>query len=122
MEDIHAVCQRGLLRQKYKPTALFATNGVTGLCALKSLYSLGFTTPENIAFVTFDELIAEDFFQPRITSVVQPTYEIGHRAVEVLFERIVHGVGATVPKVRLPATLIVRDSSRLRTGSHPLCG
>jgi DNA-binding LacI/PurR family transcriptional regulator len=26
MEDIHAVCQRGLLRQKYKPTALFATN------------------------------------------------------------------------------------------------
>ena len=49
MEDIHAVCQRGLLRQKYKPTALFATNGVTGLCALKSLYSLGFTTPDSIA-------------------------------------------------------------------------
>ena len=64
MEDIHAVCQRGLLCQKYKPTVLFATNGVTGLCALKSLYSLGYTTPDCVAFVTFDELIAEDFFQP----------------------------------------------------------
>jgi len=70
MEDIHAVCQRGLLRQKYKPTALFATNGVTGVCALKSLYSLDLTAPDSIAFVTFDELIAEDFFQPRITSLV----------------------------------------------------
>ena len=118
MEDVHAVCQRGLLRQKPKPTALFATNGVTGLCALKSLYSLGFTTPESIAFVTFDELIAEDFFQPRITSVVQPTYEIGHRAVEVLFERIAQGSPANVSKVRLPATLIVRDSSRLHPGRH----
>jgi DNA-binding LacI/PurR family transcriptional regulator len=73
MEDIPAVCQRGLLHQKYKPTALFATNGVAGLCALKSLYSLGFRTPDSIAFVTFDELIVEDFLQSRITSVVQPT-------------------------------------------------
>jgi DNA-binding LacI/PurR family transcriptional regulator len=112
MEDIHAVCQSGMLRQKYKPTALFATNGVTALCALKSLYSLGFTTPDSIAFATFDELNAEDFFQPRITSVVQPTYEIGHRAVEVLFDRIVHRVATSVSKVRLPATLVVRDSSR----------
>jgi LacI family transcriptional regulator len=114
MDDIHAVCQRGLLRQRPKPTALFATNGITGLCALKSLYSLGLTTPENIAFVTFDELIAEDFFQPRITSVVQPTYEIGHKAVEVLFERIANGgMAASISNVRLPATLVVRDSSRL---------
>ena len=118
MEDVQAVCQRGLLRQKPKPTALFATNGVTGLCALKSLYSLGLTTPESIAFVTFDELIAEDFFQPRITSVVQPTYEIGHRAVEVLFERIAQGSAADVSKVRLPAALVVRDSSRLPPGRH----
>jgi DNA-binding LacI/PurR family transcriptional regulator len=116
MEDIHGVCQRGLLRQKPKPTALFATNGITGMCALKSLYSLGFKTPDNIAFVTFDELIGEDFFQPRITSVVQPTYEIGHRAVEVLFDRIRHGRSSTPSRVRLPATLIVRESSRMHVG------
>ena len=118
MEDIHTVCQRGLLRQKPKPTAIFATNGVTGMCALKSLYSLGFTTPGSIAFVSFDELIAEDFFQPRITSVVQPTYEIGHRAVEVLVERIANGGNASLSRVRLAANLVVRDSSRLHMGKH----
>src|SRR5262249_39751429 len=114
MEDVRAACQSGLLRHKPRPTALFATNGVTGLCALKSLYSLGFMTPKNIAFATFDELIGEDFFQPRVTSVVQPTYEIGHKAVEVLFDRIVEGAAGSVSSVRLPATLVVRDSSRLR--------
>jgi DNA-binding LacI/PurR family transcriptional regulator len=118
MTEINSVCQRGMLRQKPKPTALFATNGVTGMCALMSLYSLGFTTPESIAFVTFDELIAEDFFQPRITSVVQPTFDIGHRAVEVLFERFVDGNTHSISKVRLPAALVVRDSSRLRVGTH----
>jgi LacI family transcriptional regulator len=119
MNEIHSVCQRGMLRRKPRPTALFATNGVTGLCALKSLYSLGFTTPESIAFVTFDELIAEDVFQPRITSVVQPTYEIGHRAVEVLFERIAQGESnRKVSKVRLPASLVVRDSSRLQVSNR----
>jgi DNA-binding LacI/PurR family transcriptional regulator len=70
MTDIRAVCQHGLLCQKPKPTALFTTNGVTGMCALMSLYSLGFTTPDKMAFVTFDELVAEDFFRPRITSVL----------------------------------------------------
>jgi DNA-binding LacI/PurR family transcriptional regulator len=112
MEDIHAVSQRGLLRQKYNPTARFATDGVTGSVRAEDLYSLGFTTPDSIAFVTFDELIAEDFFQPRITSVVQPTYAIGHRAVEVPYDRIVDRGATSVSKVRLPAALLVRDSSR----------
>ena len=82
------------------------------MSALMSLYSLGFTTPEDIAFITFDELIAEDFFQPRITSVVQPTFDIGHKAVQVLFERFEAARTSTVSRVRLPATLVVRDSSR----------
>ncbi len=122
MADIHAVCQRGLLRQKSRPTALFSTNGVTGMCALMSLYSLGFTTPQSIAFVTFDELIAEDFFHPRITSVVQPTFEIGHRAVEVLFDRFERRDARRISKVRLPATLVVRDSSRINIDrlGHPV--
>ena len=114
IEEIHSVCQRGMLRQKPKPTALFATNGVTGLCPLKSLYSLDFTTPGSIAFVTSDELIAEDVYQPRITSVLQPTYDIGHRALEVLFDRIAQGANTRkISKVRQPASLVVRDSSRL---------
>jgi len=124
-EDVARLCQNGMLRPSGRPTALFATNGVTGLAALRSLYSVGLSTPKDFAFVTFDEITAEDFFRPGITSVVQPTFDMGYRAVEVLLERIEEGsVEGKRKRVHLPATLTVRDSSGtpldLATASHTL--
>jgi DNA-binding LacI/PurR family transcriptional regulator len=116
-DEIQAVCQRGLKSAKPRPSVIFATNGVTGIHALRSLYEMGLTTPENIAFATIDELISEDLFEPRITTVVQPTYDIGYRAVEVLLGRIaLNGAASGSSKVRLPASLIARDSSQLLRG------
>jgi DNA-binding LacI/PurR family transcriptional regulator len=113
--EVAALCQSGLQDPASRPTALFATNGVTGLAALRALYAMGITTPKDIACVTFDELTMEDFFRPGITSVVQPAYDIGHRAVEVLLKRIANGGNGTdrlpLEKVRLPARLILRESS-----------
>ena len=118
--EIDRLCHNLLLRPRDRPTALLATNGVTGLGALRSLYSIGLSTPDDIAFVTFDEINAEDFFRPSVTSVVQPTFEMGHRAVEVLLDRIEQRISATaLQKVRLPATLTVRDSSRARLSAAP---
>src|ERR1700759_4404500 len=107
--------QQKLKHAKPRPTAIFATNGVTGIYALRSLYSMGLETPRDIAFATIDELISEDIFQPRVTCVVPPTYEIGYRAVEVLLDRIGRNNPAgAVTRVRLPASLMARESSRLK--------
>ena len=111
-DEVARVCQNGMLRPNGRPTALFATNGVTGLAALRSLYSVGLSTPRDFAFTTFDEITAEDFFRPGITSVVQPTFDMGYRAIEVLLNRIECGKqGGRRERVRLPATLMVRESS-----------
>ncbi len=116
-EAVSEVCQKGMLQPAGRPSALFATNGVTALAALRSIYSAGLSTPKDFAFVTFDELTPEDFFEPSITSVVQPTFEIGNRAVEVLLKRIEkRTANGPHEQVRLPATLIVRKSS-----SSPCC-
>ena len=110
--DVSAMCREHLTHSAKRPTALFCTNGVTGLGALRGMAACGLSTPEDIAFVTFDELTAEDIFRPAITSVVQPAYDIGYRAAEILIERIKAGA-ATGPRIetRLPATLKVRESS-----------
>jgi LacI family transcriptional regulator len=69
-------------------------------------------TPEDIALVTFDELTVDDLFTPSITTVVQPAYDIGFRAAQILLERIENGNSEGAPiTVRLPAKLRVRDSS-----------
>lgn len=44
-DDVARLCQSGMLKPAGRPSALFATNGVTGLAALRSLYSIGMSTP-----------------------------------------------------------------------------
>jgi DNA-binding LacI/PurR family transcriptional regulator len=111
-EGVAKVCQQGLLSPSSRPSALFATNGVTGLEAVRSIYELGLSIPKDISLVTIDDFTVEDFFQPSITSVIQPAFDMGYRAVEVLLDRIAKGKDESVrQKIRLPATLVVRDSS-----------
>jgi DNA-binding LacI/PurR family transcriptional regulator len=111
-DEVARICHKGLLKPTDRPSALFATNGVTGLEALRSIYAAGLKTPRDIAFVSFDELTTDDFFRPSITCVLQPTFDIGYRAVEVLLNRIENGRVEHRPyKIRLPATLVVRESS-----------
>ena len=120
-EVVSGLCQRGFRTGDSKPTALLATNGVTGMAALRSLYSLGLRTPRDFAFVTFDQVNAEALFKPGISTVVQPTYEMGHRAVEVLLRRIEGGEQSPPPitRVQLPAELVVRESSSSRLKDEP---
>jgi DNA-binding LacI/PurR family transcriptional regulator len=114
-EDVAVICRERLREITVRPDAVFATNGPTALGVLRAFRDCGLRTPDDIAFVTFDELTVDDLFTPSITTVVQPAYEIGFRAAEVLLERIEAG---TTPDrnatIRLPATLKIRTSSTAR--------
>ena len=96
-----------------RPDAVFCTNGPTALGVLRAFRDCGLKTPRDIAFATFDELTVDDIFSPSITTVVQPAYDIGHRAARILLDRI-EGLATDAESitVRLPATLKIRDSSR----------
>ncbi len=112
-EDVAALCLPGLRDPKRRPDAILSTNGPTGLGVLRAFRECGLRTPGDIAFVTFDELTMGDLFTPSITTVVQPAYDIGFRAAQILLERIENpGAESESFTVRLPATLRVRDSSR----------
>lgn len=111
-EDVAAMCRERLRDPASRPDAIFSTNGPTGLGALRAFRDCGLSTPEDIAFVTFDELTVDDVFTPSITTVVQPAYDIGFRAAEILLQRIQEGPARDeLITVRLPATLKVRESS-----------
>jgi DNA-binding LacI/PurR family transcriptional regulator len=117
LEDVAAMCRKRIEEGETLPDAIFATNGPTGLGVLRGLADCGLKTPGDIAVVTFDELTVDDIFKPAVTTVVQPAYEIGRRAAQILLQRIKEGPKRGAPiTVRLPATLKVRDSSRGRAG------
>lgn len=115
--DVVAMCRERLSNGK-RPDAIFCTNAPTALSVLYALRDCGLRTPEDIAFATFDELTVADVFTPSITTVVQPAYDIGFRAAEMLLDRI-NGAASEKPvTVRLPAHLEVRASSG-RPGRQP---
>jgi LacI family transcriptional regulator len=111
-DDVAAMCRTKLESMKVRPDALFCTNGPTALGALRGLRDCGLKTPDDMGFVTFDELTLDDLFTPAITAVVQPAYEIGFRASEILLQRIDTGKTDQIFTERLSATLKVRTSSR----------
>jgi len=114
-EDVAAICSPYLSDPARRPDAIFSTNGPTALGVLRAFRECGLNTPKDIGFVTFDELTVDDLFTPSITTVVQPAYEIGFRAAQILLERIENGNSEGEPfTVRLPATLRIRESSRKR--------
>jgi LacI family transcriptional regulator len=105
----------GDLMEPPAPDAVFCTNGPTALGALRMLRQCGLRTPDHVGFVTIDELTADDLFYPTITAVVQPAYEIGWRAAEILLRRIEDaGPEGELETVRLDAALRVGDSSQRR--------
>jgi DNA-binding LacI/PurR family transcriptional regulator len=118
-EDVAAMCRERLGGPGPRPEALFCTNGPTALGALQALRDYGLKTPEDIGFVTFDELTSHDVFSPAITTIIQPAYEIGFRASGILLQRIVQGRDREgIVTVRLPAALMVRASTAARRASY----
>jgi len=91
--------------------AIFCVNDVIAIGAIKAIEQAGYRVPENIAVAGFDDLFISSLIKPTLTTIRQPTYEIGSIAVNLIIERI-NGTATSLPrKVILPGELIVREST-----------
>jgi LacI family transcriptional regulator len=70
------------------PEALFVANNLMTVGALECLTSHGLRAPDDIAVVGFDDIPWADLVNPPLTTVAQPTYELGRTAGRLLKDRI----------------------------------
>ncbi|HPT32724.1 MAG TPA: substrate-binding domain-containing protein, partial [Prolixibacteraceae bacterium] len=88
-----------------------AVNDPTAIGAMKALKKHGFKIPDDVALVGFTESKLAPLIDPPLTSVAQPTHEIGTTAARLLLDRI-ESKGIFVPQtVVLNGRLNVRESS-----------
>ncbi len=99
-----------LTQEAARPTALFVTNGLMVIGALQAINLVGLRCPQDIALVGFDDFEWAAVMHPRLTTVRQPTYEIGQKAAQLLFERL-EKRDAPPQVVRLQPQLIIRELS-----------
>jgi LacI family transcriptional regulator len=100
-----------LLEAEEAPDAVFATNNLMAVGVLECLAERGMRTPDDVALVGFDEIPWARLVRPSISTVTQPTYELGRVGAQLLLQRITTP-GRPPVTVTLRTELQVRDSSR----------
>ena len=101
---------RALLTRQPPPTAIFVLSELMALGVLEAAQSLGLRVPDDLAVVTTEDSPWVERVRPRLSAVHVPMYEVGTRAVEVLFSLLEHP--AQEPQqIIIPTTFVARESS-----------
>jgi len=103
-----------LLNLPQPPDALFAMNDPTAIEALKVCRSRGVRVPHDLAIVGFSNDPASPLIEPSLTTVAQPTSDIGYHAVRLLLNQLTGQVESIPESVILPAELLIRSSTAKR--------
>jgi hypothetical protein len=99
-----------LLSAPERPDAVFVANNLMTVGALHCLADRDVAVPGEMGVVGFDEIPWADLVRPSLTTVVQPTYELGRMAARLLVDRIATPAGKPAT-VTLPPELRPRQSS-----------
>lgn len=100
-----------LLHSDPRPTAIFCANNLMTLGALHAIRDLGLNCPDDIGILGFDDHLWADIFNPPLSVVSQPTFELGVNAAQILCKQIAEGTCEDIPhRINLETKLIVRGS------------
>lgn len=88
--------------------AIVAANDYMALGALEDLQTRGIHVPDDVALVGFDEVDEGKYIAAPLTTIRQPFYQQGRKAIEMLLAQL---EGETMPeKITLSTDLVVRRS------------
>lgn len=101
---------RQLLQRDSLPTAIFASNDVMALGAIKLLYEHGIHVPQQISVVGFDNVFLAEHATPPLTTVDVDKINMGRLAAQRLIKRL-NDDTLPVKETIVPTQLIVRESA-----------
>ena len=100
-----------LYERKTEFTALIACNDMMAFGAMRALQDRGVSVPEQVEVVGCDNVQFCEMVDPPLTTVAQPTDEIGRRAAEVMVDLLAGG-RAEKKDMWLEAHVVQRGSTR----------
>jgi LacI family transcriptional regulator len=111
-EEQGALSLHGLLESGADFSALVAGNDLMALGCYDALVERGLSCPDDVSVVGFNDMPFADKFNPPLTTVRIPHYEMGRRAAALLLERLASEDGdAPSDDIVLPVELVQRAST-----------
>jgi DNA-binding LacI/PurR family transcriptional regulator len=106
----HRAMARLLARTTFD--AAFVASDVVALGAIGALREAGKRVPDDVSIVGFDDIPLAAYFDPPLTTVRLPAFELGQAAGRALVERLADRT--SLHRTLLPTELIVRGSTTRR--------
>lgn len=101
-----------LLSQGIKPDAVFAVNDPVAIGAFQKIKEAGLKIPDDVAIMGFSNNKITAIVDPAITTVDQPSFDMGKKAAELLLEAINNKSNIDTNRIIiLPTTLVIRGSA-----------
>jgi LacI family repressor for deo operon, udp, cdd, tsx, nupC, and nupG len=79
---------------------------------IKTVHTAGLQIPDDLSVVGFDGIAYADYCEPTLTTIVQPRRDLGATAAAELISLMTNDKAGPRKDIKLPATLMLRDSTR----------
>lgn len=98
-----------LIKESKITDAIFATNDLMAIGAIKALQENNIRVPEDIKVIGFDDIYPSALITPSLTTISQPTYKMGQKAMKMLYG-IISGSNLENKVITLKPKLAIRES------------
>lgn len=98
-----------LLERRNDITAVFCSNDITAIGAMKAIQEEGKRIPEDLSVISIDNIDTAQYLTPMLTTIHMPVEEMGQMTAKILIDRIEGGHKLPI-KVNLPFYLANRES------------
>ncbi len=102
----------GKILDRSEIDGLFASTDMLAIGAVKSLKKYGFDVPKDVGVVGFSDWTISALYEPSLSTIHQPGYEMGVKSAEMLINQIADPDNDNFETVVLQTELIVRESSK----------
>ena len=99
-----------IIENKLKFDAIFFSNDLMAFGGIKVLNRMGYRIPEDICIIGFDNIKISEIFEPELTTVSQPIYDMGKAGCKLLID-IIEDREITERQIYFKTQLIERDTT-----------
>lgn len=102
---------KALMSDEHAPDAIMSANDTMAIGALIYLVRHGHSVPKDIRVIGFDNIDMCNIVQPTLTTLAQPTEQMGRTAAEMLIDMIEGGIKSRSKQLVFSPELVVREST-----------
>jgi DNA-binding LacI/PurR family transcriptional regulator len=100
------------------PDGIFAASDRIAIGAMKVLKSNGYRIPEDCRVMGFSESSLAEVVEPSLSTVTQPTREMGRKSAELMLRLLESDVNMEPESIKLNGKLVIRDSTAAKNASN----